>query len=105
MKEQLLYLLLIFIVGVLFSVWWNTQGIKQIALRLIKQRCEELGVQFLDDSLVLKRLRVGGLKAGRLVATRTFTYEFATDGDERYGGEIEMTGRRCDSISMDPYRL
>ncbi len=84
---------------------WRTYEIKQIAHRLAKRHCRELEVQFLDDSVVLRRIRLKRHANSFISFSRTFSFEFATIGDARYQGEIIFTGFKLQSIELEPYRF
>lgn len=84
--------------------WWRTHEIKQIAHRLAKRHCGEMEVQFLDDSVVLRRIRLK-YHNGHVSLLRTFQFEFATKGDARYQGEMIFAGFKLQTIELEPYRI
>ncbi len=98
-----LFWLLLFCLGAIF--WWRTSEAKQIARRFAKQHCRQMEVQFLDDSVVLKQIRAARGHRGSLVLRRTFRFEFATTGAERYFGEVVLLGYRLQTVVLEPHRI
>jgi len=98
---------LLLIVGAAFVIlfWWNTQGIKQRAYQVARRHCEEHGLQLLDQSVMLKRVRLQRNNAGGLSVLRVFRFEFASTGDERYYGEVSSLGRLPRGVKLDVHRI
>ena len=84
--------------------WFHAIRAKEIARLAGRRRCEENGVIFLDDTVMLTRLRLRRDDKGRVKIYREFQFEFASDGGIRYGGEIALLGERILYLVMEPYR-
>ena len=90
---------------VLFGAyWWNAQGVKHRAFTEAKKHCQKMDVQFLDDSVVLKRLRLSK-SGGNLHWQRCYQFEFSSTFDDRYTGEIILLGRQVVKIDLGIYRI
>ncbi len=102
-----------------YQIWPLQQKAKESAVTAVRRRCQQEGLQLLDDTLVLERMRVKrpGRGQGRLqavgesgkastlpVVVRTYRFEFSSTGDQRYKGLITLQGRKVASIEMEPYR-
>ena len=94
--------LLLLIGGVWY--WYYAIRVKELARLAGRKRCDEVGVIFLDDTVMLTRLRLRRDAMGRMKIYREFQFEFASDGGIRYGGEIALLGERVVSLVMEPYR-
>lgn len=96
-------------VGMLFvgfvMLWWNAQGVKQQALKATKDYCDKMGVQLLDEGLVLRGFWLKRNSVGQLCLWRSYNFEFTTTGEQRYSGEIIMLSRWVETIKLDPHRL
>ncbi|ALP54870.1 hypothetical protein Tel_12980 [Candidatus Tenderia electrophaga] len=106
MAAYLFNLMLLAGVAFGFVFWWKSQGIKHLALRAAQRRCDELGLQLLDQSIMMRA--VVGFKrgaGGRLSVRRKFAFEFSSTGAERYRGEVWMLGQRLERIELEPHRL
>ena len=98
-------LALFFLFIIFLMLWWNAQGVKQVALKATKDYCQKMDVQLLDDGVVLRRFWFKRNKAGNLCLWRSYQFEFTSTGEQRYRGEIVMLGHRVEHLHLDPYRL
>ncbi len=106
MKEYLPNLLLLGLFAAGFSFWWNTLGIKPIAMRAAQRLCDEMGVQLLDEGIVLRRARLKRDRLdGGMRVWRSFSFEFSTTGDARYRGRVEVFGKRVMDVQLEPHRI
>lgn len=96
-------LLLILLAG--FFYWLNAARAKEIARQVGRRACEVEDVQFLDESVVLIRLRLRRNQNGQLTLYREYQFEFTSDGGVRYGGEIIVFGRQVERVTLEPYRI
>jgi len=78
---------------------------KELAKIIGKQLCERHGVQFLDETVEIKKIWIRRNSAGRLEFCRLFFFEFATDGEKRYQGRIVVLGNQVSDTEMDAYRI
>lgn len=84
--------------------WFEAMRVKELARYAGRRRCDEAGVTFLDDTVVLTRLRLRRDAGGRMTLYREYRFEFASDGGVRYAGQICVLGRRVKHLEMAPYR-
>lgn len=97
---------LVFFIFVVFCMlWWNAQGVKPIALAATKNYCKKMDLQLLDEGVALKGFWFKRNSQGRVCLWRSYHFEFASTGDERYSGIIVLLGRSVESIKLDPHRL
>lgn len=84
--------------------WWRAHAVKEIALAQTRRHCRAFDVQLLDESVVLRGVwlkRDGGTWRLR----RSYWFEFATTGEQRYHGVTMMMGARVESIQLEPHRI
>ena len=62
-------------------------------------------MQFLDETVVFARLRLGRNEGGELRLLRTYTFEFSDTGNNRRHGAIEMMGGELRDMQLEPYQL
>ncbi len=81
-------------------VWFFLAGrqAQERAERRAKLLCRRLGVQFLDGTVVLRRLRIKRLPQGQLGWVRDYSFDFSRDNERRetaflqaWGGAIRIT--------------
>lgn len=98
--SKLFWLLLL---GAGVAYWWVAREIKEVAYRAARAHCQRMDVAFLDDSVVLRKLRPVRGEDGRLGFLRRYSFEFTTTGAQRYGGVIVLQGRWVKLIQLDAH--
>ena len=98
-------LILIIAIGLLLWFWWDSSGVKEVATGSAKRLCDSAGVLFLDDSVALSKLYARRTRAGSVAIARRFTFEFCTDGEQRYAGYVDMLGKSVQQTYMQAYRI
>lgn len=88
----ILPLLLALALAVVF--WFQSTGAREQARATCKAICRRLGVQLLDDTVGLHRLRPGRNEQGRLCLVRDYSFEYSPDGGARFPGLIRLRGGR-----------
>ncbi len=86
-------------------LWWDGLGAKEVARNKGKALCEQAGLQFLDDTVVMHRIRLCRHRSGKVGIYRRFHFEFSNDGQSRYHGYIDMFGETVMDSYMEPYRM
>jgi len=78
---------------------------KEIARHAGKQACDQDQVAFLDDSVVLVKVRLQRNARGSMTLFRAYHFEFTSDGSCRYQGDIEMSGKRVLGLTLEAHRV
>jgi hypothetical protein len=91
--------------GLLGWLWWDSRGVAERATMAARNYCSNAGVSFLNDTVAWQKIRLKRNRNGRMQLQRTYFFEFASDMQQRYRGEIKMLGKRVESISLDPFRI
>ena len=100
--SDLMYLILASALG---WYWLDGMRAKEIANYAGKRVSAESSVLFLDDSVVIVKTRLKRNDRGQVALYRVYHFEFTSDGEQRYHGEIHMMGKRVIETSMDAYRI
>ncbi|GAA5523778.1 hypothetical protein Maes01_00327 [Microbulbifer aestuariivivens] len=89
------------------GVWyfWHGMAAKELVRRAAHKHCAELGVQLLDDTVVLKRTRLRRDRAGLLRLQRTYEFEFTSTGEHRYSGSVVLHGQRIAQMQLAPHHM
>jgi len=98
-------LLLLILVGVIAVYWWQSGLFKGRARELAAAHCRQLGLQLLDQSMVITAIRPVLGRGGRIEFRRTYQFEFSSTGDQRYQGELVMEAMHLKSIELEAYKL
>lgn len=98
-------LLVVLLLGAIAGGWWYLSDVREAALRAAQRHCAEMGVQFLDGSVMPDGVRLIRNRTGALVLLQKFRFEFTTSGDERYCGRAQLVGRRVMKMELEPHRF
>lgn len=90
--------LLIFLAGGWF--WLDSLRARDFALDGARRACEAEGVQLLDWTVTMKRIRLGRDDEGRRGFQRTYEFEFSDTGNNRIGGSITVIGRQLLALNL-----
>jgi hypothetical protein len=100
--ENIFVLLVLLLIG---WYWLKAREIKEIALIGVRNYCEKLDVELLDETVVLRGLSFKRDNSGKMRHWRLYAFEFSSDGDSRYKGRVTMLGGKVESIWLDTHRL
>ena len=81
--------------------WYNGMQAREQAIAAGRRTCNEAGVQFLDESVALARIRLARNSQGQLQFQRHYRFEFSETGDNRRPAEVSMLGNRVEWINLD----
>ena len=85
--------------------WWFLSGSYDRVLEAAKQHCALMSVQFLDGSVQRNGFGFARNKADSMVLVQRFRFEFATTGDLRYFGIVELTGSKITKIELEAHKF
>lgn len=85
--------------------WIKSRELKEAVLQAASRKCESLGVDLLDQSVVLKALKPVRSSTGSMHLYRRYVFEFTSTGEQRYQGEVIVLGRRIEKINLAPHRV
>lgn len=91
------------IVLIIAIVWFVIDSLRasETANHLCKQLCEAQDLQFLDQTVILKRIRpCWGSEGIRL--RRTYRFDCSRDGVKRLTGCLILVGNRLESSILPP---
>ena len=94
-------LLPVVVLGAFAWLWWDSVRAREIAVRAAAAACRSCRVQFLDQTVALRRTRLRRNRAGQLQVFRKYVFEFSTSGNEREHGYAIMMGRRLAELHLD----
>ena len=103
MSWNLSHLFIVLLLVLAVAYWWESRGSKAWALHHARQRCRARGLQLLDQSVVVSRIRLQRGEDGRLGWWRQYRFEFSPNGVDRYRGLLELRGRICTHLEMEAY--
>lgn len=92
-----------FIAGILILIIMHV-NISRTARGAAKRYCEQHGVQFLDQNVVLNGVKFARSTQQLFAIQRRYYFEFSSVGDHRYQGIVVMLGNRIDMVELEPFK-
>jgi len=97
-------LTILLLLGLLWF-WWDSRGVAELAIEAAQRSCNQHGVTFLNDTVGWKKIRLKRNRQGRVQIQRFYFFEFASDMQQQYNGEVIMLGRQVNKVNLDVYRI
>ncbi|MBN8726439.1 MAG: DUF3301 domain-containing protein [Xanthomonadales bacterium] len=85
--------------GTAVWMWLDALRAREHAIRHGGQLCREAGVQLLDQSVSLRRLRIAR-RRGLLTFVRRYSFEVSLDGSDRHRAHLDLAGHRLETWSL-----
>lgn len=85
-------------------IWLDSIKAREIAVAAGQQAAEKYGLQFLDETVAMTRLRAGRNSYGRMQLKRTYGFEVSDTGADRLPCSVTLLGKRVESIDIPPHR-
>jgi len=89
---------LLFVAAVVWA-WMDVLRARESAIAHGRRLCEEAGVQLLDQSVAVSRVRLAR-RDGFPSLLRRYAFEVSIDGSDRYRGHLDLDGHRLTSWSL-----
>ena len=80
-------------------IWMDALGARERAIRYGRELCRDEGVQLLDQTVALSRMRVGRVD-GLPTLIRRYGFEVSMDGSDRHRGHLELRGHELGAWSL-----
>jgi hypothetical protein len=96
-------LLLLTVIGMAW-LWIDSLHARDIAVEAGRRAAENHGLQLLDETVAISRLRAARDGMGKLRLQRTYTFEVSDTGADRLSCSLTLLGKRVDAVEMPPYR-
>ncbi|MGD8910488.1 MAG: DUF3301 domain-containing protein [Chromatiales bacterium] len=80
--------------------WRDSLRVRESATRICRQACKSYGVQFLDQTVALQRLRLRWIHSGPHLQ-RTYQFDYSLEGEGRRTGHLVMLGGQHLSLHLN----
>jgi len=88
-----------------FLYWLDSIRAKEIATTRSRDACKKISLEFLDETVSIKKVRLRRNSMGRLNFYREYQFEFTSTGEHRYKGNVKLLGKHLLNIEMEPYQI
>ncbi len=80
--------------------WHANLKVRERATLAARTTCQADGVQFLEETVALQRMRPCRDTHGRLVLCRVYQFDYSRDGVSRQSGFVHFTGNRLEGVGL-----
>lgn len=80
--------------------WVDAIRAREAGVNAVRSACEREGVQLLDDTVAMSRLRPERNDNGHLVLRRVYEFEYSGSGDDRRKGSVVLLGKQVVMIDV-----
>jgi hypothetical protein len=91
--------LFLLVIGAAVWFWMHALDAREHAVRYGREICRDAGVQLLDQSVSLTRLRITRIESVPTLIRR-YGFEISLDGADRHRGHLELRGRELGAWSL-----
>jgi len=74
---------------------------RESAIAIAIKACREIGAQFLDQTVVLRRIWLCRNANGRIKICRIYCFDFTLDGNARLLGCVTLRGQTLEDVLLD----
>ena len=99
---ELLELLVLALLGAAVWLWLDSLKAREIGVTAAQAACADEGLQFLDDTVAIRSLRLIRDDDGRLRLRRVYGFEYSDTGDNRRSGTVTLLGQRVELLHVRP---
>lgn len=82
------------------AFWWDGLQKRELALQAARRACDLAGVQFLDETVALRKMTLRRDTNMRTRIYREFSFEYSSVGDDRQAGRVYLLGNRILSADL-----
>jgi len=91
----------LFIAGFVLWFWYDSMRARELAIDASSAACARMNAQFLDQTVVLTRLRLCRTPRGKMSLCRLYVFDITIDGTVRRTGVVKMIGHQIVELVLD----
>lgn len=89
------------VLGAAGWLWYRNLAARELARAVCRRACREAGVQLLDDTVRLARMRPVREPGRGVVLVRRYDFEFSPEGVSRRAGRLQFRGARPEWLELE----
>lgn len=89
------------LLGAVGWFWYRNLAARELARGICRRACRDAGVQLLDDTVRLSRLRPVREPGGGIVLLRRYAFEFSPEGVSRLSGRLQIRGSHPEWLELE----
>jgi hypothetical protein len=83
-------------------LWLDSAKAREAGIAEVRRACQAEGVQLLDETIALARLRPTRTQDGWLALRRVYEFEYSDTGDNRRRGSVHLLGQAVTLLNLGP---
>lgn len=93
-------IVIVFLILGLGWFWHDSMRAREIGVRAVRAACSAEGLQLLDETIAIARLRPRRNRSGHLCWLRVYQFEYSDTGDNRRPGSVHVLGNDVTLLSL-----
>lgn len=91
---------IILVLAALAWVWIDSLRAREACLQAVRAACENEGLQLLDETVSVSRLRLARDDDGQLRIERHYAFEYSDTGNNRRRGSATLLGQEVSVLNL-----
>jgi hypothetical protein len=91
---------IIILLGGFAWLWYSSFRAREAGIHAVRRACEAEGLQLLDETIALARVRPQRDATGRLSLMRIYHFEYSDTGDNRRRGSVHLLGDQVTLLNL-----
>lgn len=83
-------------------LWLDSLKAREVGIRAAQQACAEENLQFLDETVAGRSIKLARDDEGRLKLRRVYEFEYSDTGNNRRSGSVTMLGHEVEIMHVRP---
>lgn len=96
--QEILFILILLAV---LWLWRDSASAREKATSAARAACKQIDAQFLDETVMMVKLRLCRRNTGTMALCRLYDFDFTLDGEQRRSGSIRMKAQIIEDILLD----
>ncbi|WP_045225975.1 DUF3301 domain-containing protein [Methyloterricola oryzae] len=80
--------------------WFDSLAAREAGVAAARKACQSEGLQLLDETIALERVRFGRNERGTLMLNRVYAFEYSDTGNNRLRGSVHLLGSRVTLLDI-----
>ena len=84
----------------LAGLWYSSFSAQEAGILYVRRACQEEGLQLLDETIALTRIRLQRDETGRIAIMRVYSFEYSETGENRRRGSVHVLGDKVVLLNL-----